>query len=234
MKKILFFVLFISFIGLLGYKFGFETLFTPGAVKRVRKESLQDIEKSAVEAESRYRKQLESSEKTGNAFEKLGKRYTEHKDWTPAIDSFKKAIEYGSSGARVHFFLGAAYANRGKELAEQSDIKKSEHHYRRAIEINPKLTDAEYGLGILTFYMKKNKGKGISIMKSIAAREPNYYQARFALARFYYENRNPSKSLSVYEDLYSDLNSRPESPKMEQYKKNCKKNISRLMMELSR
>lgn len=233
MKKILIPVLIILVLLLIGYKFGFKSIFYSGVVEKVREKSIEEIKKQADDAEKLFKNELESAEKAGRRFEKLGNKYIEHKDWTPAIQSLKKAIEYGQSGARVHYSLGAAYANRGMELSDEKDAENAEKHYRRAYEINPKLTDAKYGLAILMFYMKKKQDEAISVMKSIVSDEKDYYRASFALGRFYYEIKQPSKALSVYERLYSNLEKKQQSPKIKEYKKKCKDNISRIMLELS-
>jgi tetratricopeptide (TPR) repeat protein len=234
MKKIIIGILFISAISLGIYKYGVENLFTPGAVKRVREKTIERLIKDTKEAEGRYKNQLEKADKVGKSYEKLGRKYLQNKNWTPGIEALNRAVEYGSSGARVHYLLGAAYANRGKELGSKDDINKAEVHYKRAIELNDKMNSARYGLGILAFYLKKETDKGIMIMKSIIRRDREYYSARFALGRFYYETGKKNRSLAVYEDLYSDLQKKKDSPLMKEYRKKTKKNISRIMMELSK
>ena len=234
MKKIILPLMIMLTIGALGYKYGFDTLFTPGAVKKVRASTVEELQESIDDAEKEYEDQLASAERVGNAYERLGKEYLKRKEWTPGINALTKAVGYGSNGARTHYFLGLAYANRAKELESRKDIKKAKHHYGRALEENSQLTDAEYGLALVTFYLEKNRKKGITQMKKIVRRDPEYYQARFALGRFLYEDREPARALSVYESLYSDLQKKEESPKIKEMKKNCKENISRLMMEISR
>ncbi len=234
MKKILIGILFIAAVSLGIYKYGVKRLFTPGAVRKVREKKVERLIKDAEEAEGRYKKQLEKADKVGKSYEKLGKKYLQNKNWTPGIEALNKAVEYGSSGSRVHYLLGAAYANRGKELDNKDDIQRAETHYRRAIELNNRLNSARYGLGILIFYLKKDHGEGIKIMKSIIGRDREYYSARFALGRFYYETGKLDQSLEVYEDLYSDLRKKSDSPLMIEYRKKVKENISRVMMDRSR
>jgi tetratricopeptide (TPR) repeat protein len=211
MKKLILPLLIIILVGLLLYKYGCEGLFTLGAVKKVRPKGVTEIKKETDESVKRYRAQLEGAEKVGSNYEKLGREYVKKGDWTPAIEALTQAIEYGNTGARVHYFLGAAYANRANETAGKDDIEKAEHHYKMAVEKNPKIYDASYGLGILTFYLKKDRDKGIEIMKEISFKEPSYYQARFALGRFYYESGEAARALSVYQDHYSDLQKKPDS-----------------------
>ncbi len=71
-------------------------------------------------------------------------------------------------------------------------------------------------------------------MGNLYFRKRAYHKAGFALARFHYELGNPRKSLSIYEDLYDDLNKPAGSPQITEYKNSCKENIERLMREIAR
>jgi len=233
MRKFIVIFLFAAALGLLFYKYGFRELLTPGAVKKVRGPRLEELRKNAEKAEKDFKKHLESADRVGTAYERLGRTYLKNRNWTPAIQSFQKAVEYGQSGARVHYSLGVAYANRAQDLSDKKDVKEAEKHYRRAMEKNPDFHDAEYGLAILKFYTEDERREGIRILSGLVSRQPDYFRGRFALARFYYEDSRPDMALSVYESLYSDLEASPDSPKIREYRKQCKENISRLMMELS-
>jgi len=233
MKKFIIPFLIVTAFLIGGYKYGFKRLFTPSVIEKVRTGGVRDLKKQADESEELFRKELASAEKVGYRFVRLAQKYMEHKDWSPAVDSLKKAVEYGRSGARVHFLLATAYANRAIELGKKSDIQNAEKHYKRSLKINPRITDARYGLAILTFYLKKRNKEAIKIMKRIVTSEPDYYRAGFALGRFYYENSQVSFALSEYEKLYSRLGRAPESSIINEYRKQCSENISRLMLELS-
>ena len=236
MKKLLFVLLLISAFLVTGYFYGFKNLFTPTVVKKVKGTKIEKLKKEAVLAEKEFMENIASStkaERAGYSYEKLGESYLKNKDWTPAVESLEKAIEYGRSGARVHYSLGVAYANRARDLDDKEDIKKAESHYKRAVEKNPAMIDASYGLAILTYYLKKDREAAIGMAKSIVAADPTYYNGRFALARMYYENGDPAASLSVYEDLYDALSKEEDSPTIREYRENCRDNITRLMAELS-
>jgi len=234
MKKLILPLIIILSIGLTGYFFGFDTLFLPGAVKKVRQGRVEVLQKEADDAERRFKDHLESSEKAGNAYEKLGKKLLKRKDWTPAIKALSKAIGYGSGGARTHYMLGQAYANRAQELSSKKDTGMALFHYNRALEKNKNLIDAEYGIAILYFYLKKDPQEAIKRLEILVRKEPDFFQGRFALGNFRYSVGNPARALAIYESLYSDLEKKPDSPVMDQMKKNCKENISRIQLELTR
>ncbi len=234
MKKYLFIIVVITLFVLMFIKFGYKRMLTPGAVQKVRVNSIEQLKDRANDSEKKFKKELETADKVGTNFKNLGVKYINNRNWTPGILAFTKAIEYGKSSARVHHFLGAAYGNRYKELSNKSDIIKAEKHYKRAIEINPKLLDAKYGLSILTFYFKKNmKKEAIKSMKEVVRKDENFFDADFALARFYYEEGEKARALSVYEELYSKLKNLKETRRNIAFKKKCSENITRLMMEVS-
>jgi tetratricopeptide (TPR) repeat protein len=236
MKKLVVVLVILAVFLISGYFYGFKNLFIPSVIQRVKVSNIEELRHKAETAEEDFKKDITSATQAGRAgyaYEKLGAGYLQNGDWTPAIHSFEKAVEYGRSGARVHYNLGIAYANRARSLDSAADIKSAEAHYRRALEIRPGMADAAYGLAILTYYLKKDPAGGIAMARSIAATDPKYYQARFALGRFYYEKGDPASALGVYENLYEDLNREPDSPRIKELRKNCQDNITRLMVELS-
>lgn len=232
MKKILLILLVASILMFLGLKFGFKELLIPGAVKKVQAPDIEEMQKEADDSAKRYRSQLESAEKVKTNYEKLGRKYADRGSWTPAIECFTIALGYGSVSADIHYRLGASYANRAKETGSKDDIKMAESHYSKAISRNPEFVSAQYGLGLLVFYLKKDQAKGIEIMKELTARKPDFFDGRFALGRFYYENGEPARALSVYESLYAALQNKKDSNITQEMRDNCKANITRIMSEL--
>ena len=208
-------------------------LFTLKSVKTVRDENIEQLKKKASKYEKQLNEKLRSADSLSIVHQKLGEKYLDGKAWTSAIESFKKSIGYGRDTSFVHYSLAIAYANRGKGLASKADTEKAEHHYKRALEISPNNYDASYGLGILLFYSKQEREEGVRIMESLAQRKKVFYRARFALGRFYYELKKINKSLSIYENIHSDLERQTDSSEVKKYKKECRKNIERLMLELS-
>ncbi len=234
MYRFLFALFIVLFVGLLIWKVGFRDLFIPEAVKTVRSDQVTTLRKEAKKAEEEFKKEIETAERVGEAYEKLGGKYMELHDWTPAIEALEKAVAYGRSGFLAHHNLAVAYANRGRVLMKSGDIRKAEKHYEISIEKNPDFYDSRYGLAILKFYLTNEKEEAVDLLQVIISEKKTYFPARFALARVHYEQNRPERALAEYESLYSDLMSQPDSPLMKEYRENCKKNISRLMMELSR
>lgn len=176
----------------------------------------------------------EHSSRLSDIYFKLGEKYLEKRLWDLAIASFEKSISYGKNTAFNHYSLAIAMANRGRDLKSDRDIEAAEYQYRRALEINGDFPDAIYGLSILLFYEKKEKEEGLNLMEKLVAGSPTYYRAHFALGRFYYETNQLKKALTVYENLYSELEKKSsDSSTIREYREKCKENIQLLMQELS-
>jgi len=86
--------------------------------------SLEDLRDEAKEYEDDINTQVQASAKLGPVYEKLGIKYAETKSWDLSIDSLEKALKYGNDSAKVHFYLGAAYSNRGIILEIKLILKK--------------------------------------------------------------------------------------------------------------
>lgn len=234
MKKFIIPIVAVALIGLYIYKNGVRELFTLGAVKKVRTESIEKLESRIDLSEAEFKKDIEAAERLADDYEKLGQKYIDRKSWTPAINSLEKAIGFGKAGSSTHYWLGLAYANRGTELNSKSDLKQAESHYLMALKINHKITDAQYGLAILYYYKLDKKDLALKSMKKIVYTKPIYYDAHFALGRFHFENGHFDDSLAVYENLYSILDKKRSNFRIDALKKKCKENLSIVMIELNR
>ncbi len=163
----------------------------------------------------------------------LGSVYLEKKMWDMAIDAMQKAMKYGESGAAVFYQMGLAYANKGYDFDNARDFETAEQYYRKSLEKQPGYNDAAYGLAILLFYHRNGRDEAMKIVAEIIERNPSFYPARFAQAKFYYESGNKADALKVYEILHDDLSKLPESGMINEYRDRCKENITQIMAEMS-
>lgn len=211
-----------------------KKIFVLKSVRVVTQSETKRMEEELSDLTSKRTANPEVVNKIGVLYQNLGGKYNEKGAWDPAIDALQKALGYGRSTPLVHYQLAIAYANRGTQLENKDDIDKGQMHYEKALQIDPNFIEAKYGLAILLFYQKDNsRKKAVQLMEEIAKQKPTFYRARFALGRFYYENKDLNKSLSVYQDLYTDLE-KMDSPLAKEYKQACKENIQRITTELTR
>ncbi|HSV95336.1 MAG TPA: tetratricopeptide repeat protein [Spirochaetota bacterium] len=203
-------------------------------LRSVKSSAIADLKKKAAEYEARLAKG-DRPDRLGQIYYDLGLKYVEDGNWDQAIASFGKAMEFGKKSAALQYYAAVSYANRGKDLGKDEDIRRAEYHYRQAIGINPDYLDAHYGLAILVYYEKGDTALGTSMMEQVVARGGTYYRAHFALGKIYYEQGKPEKALSVYEALCSELERKSDdSTLIREYRQQCGDNVRQLMKELSR
>lgn len=230
MKKIIILIIFLLTAASFIYQYGFNDAFSGRGKKG--KEKIESLKEGAHSAENKYRQDMKSAEKVGYSYSRLGEAYLDRHDWTPAIDSLKKAIEYGRSGSQDHFLLAVAYANRARGTRDAEDIKKAELHYKTALELNHNFYQAMYGLAVLNYYIKGAKKDAVKQLTELIDSNPEYYRARFALARIYYTENRPARALRIYEEMYDILKKKPDTSLNAEYRKRCNSNILRIQSEL--
>ncbi|MBP7902012.1 MAG: tetratricopeptide repeat protein [Spirochaetes bacterium] len=190
--------------------------------------SLDDLLEEAKEYENDINSKGQASSKLGSVYEKIGIKYAETKSWELSIDSLEKALKYGNDSAKVHFYLGASYSNRGMNLGEKSDFDKAVFHYKKSLEKNSSNSEALYGLAFVEFYGLGDKESGLKKMKIVVDSDERNINARFALGRMYYESGKMPSALSVYEGIYAYAQNMPSSSKKDDYIKNAKANIDQI------
>ena len=210
-----------------------QEMFSLKSPQLAKGQSAEELIKEISRLEPKVKEKSESPNKLGRLYERLGEKYMETKTWNLAIDSFDKAIGYGRNNPLVYYSLGVCFANKANQTKNREEIDKAEAHYRKALELDPRYDNAAYGLGIMLFYLKDDKESALETMRNLSLRNKNFYRARFAMGRFQYEMGRPEKSLAIYESLFSDPEKEGSSPTINEYKRLCRENIDRLMMELS-
>ena len=202
--------------------------------KSINDRCFQDVKDKIARLEKEELKDPTTISRLAEQYNLIGTYYLERRLWDMTIDSFNKSIKYGNRNANAFYSIGLAYANRGVENNSAEDINNAEINYRKAIERSTDLLDAKYALSILLFYHRDNgKDEALTLINEIIVKNRAYYPARFADGRFNYETGNKERALKIYQDLASDLDKLPPSGINNDYKTECRNNITRIMTELS-
>jgi len=196
--------------------------------------TIDDLKNKIADLEKEKIKDTRIMNSLANNYSRLGTIYVEKRLWDPAIESYLKGMKYGKDTAGFYYSMGLAYGNRGTERDSREDIDKAEHYYKKAIAMQENYADAQNALAILLFFQKNEKNEALSLIEEVVSRNRKNYMARFTQARFYYEMDKLPRALSIYEELNADLEKLPPSGVIEEYKKNCRENIQRIMMEVNR
>lgn len=194
--------------------------------------TIEDLKDKIAAMEKEKIKDTRTMASLANNYSRLGTIYIEKRLWDPAIENYLKSMKYGKDTPGVYYSIGLAYGNRGSERNSSEDIDKAEFYYKKAIAMQDNYYDAQNALAILLFYHKDQKDKALAMIEEVVGRNKKNYMARFTLGRFLYEMDKLPRALSVYEDLNADLEKLPPSGIIDEYKKNCKDNIQRIMMEV--
>lgn len=117
-----------------------------------------------------------------------------------------------------YYFLGAGAVDADEK---NTYLIKSKAYYEKALEINPDIFEARYGLGLLLFFGFNDVIAAIDQMKVVLAGEPDNADAHFALGRFYYETGELGKSMGEYLELQKILPA--SSPKRDKVDENILK-----------
>ncbi len=210
--------------------------------ERVFYSSLREVKTSdsvIAELHKKIDKELKKSEDRQRKtqildwYEQLGERYLQARAWDRSIEYLEKAITSGRNAPNIHYLLGLAYANRGKDLGKSDDFSAAELHYRRSLEFGLVNNDSAYALAILLYYQGERKNEAVRLMEEYVKANKKSYQGRFGLARMYYEMGDLNRTLAVYEDLCPDLDRLSDSPMTKEYQEACHDNRQRVSQELS-
>ncbi|MBP7735399.1 MAG: tetratricopeptide repeat protein [Spirochaetes bacterium] len=195
---------------------------------------IEELKKKIAGLEEEKIKDARAMSSLANNYTYLGTLYVDKRLWDQAIDCYEKGISYGKDTPGVYYSIGLAYGNRGADRDSEEDIDKAERYYRKAIAMQNDYSDAQNALAILLYYHKNKKDEALSLIEEVVGRNKKNYLARFTQARFYYEMDKLPRALSLYEDLNAELEKLPPSQVKDEYMKNSRDNIQRIMMEIGK
>jgi tetratricopeptide (TPR) repeat protein len=135
----------------------------------------------------------------------LGEKYMELGSYNLAEEVLLEAEFLMPHNAFIKKDLGQCYYFLGLSALDKNDqlkfFSKSRAYYTKALEIDPELIEARYGLGLLLFFGYNDAFAAIDEMKEILESDPENVDAHFALGRFYYEIGELGKALGEYIEL---------------------------------
>lgn len=198
--------------------------------KAYKEDRAEKWEQAIKEYDIVIKMKVDAREYQANLYRKLGKYHMQMDHWNDALENYLKAKEILPNEGLVHYRLGLCYSQLSRSAenkAQQEElIRKAEESYQMALKLNPALIDPLYGLGIIYFLVYKEYNKGIKYMGEVLTRDPKNIDARFALARFYYEMGELGPSLDFYKSLLNIV------PERDQRYQQVKDNIARILKEM--
>lgn len=121
----------------------------------------------------------------------LGILYFESSDYAKAILFLERALSKNPNDPYIHLYLAESHSATG-----QTDLAESE--YRQALQLNPDLTEAQYGLGLI-LESRGETQKALEYYRSVASKNPNHAGAFFQIGSIAYRQNNLKEAAEAFE-----------------------------------
>lgn len=120
----------------------------------------------------------------------VGRKYYLDGEYEKANNAFQEEIRNKPS-SEAYFYLGLSYG-------KLEQIEKEIEAYKKAIELNPKISATHYNLGY-AYNMSGDKNKAIDELKVAIRLRNNYLAAHYLICKIYSEIGQNENALSEYE-----------------------------------
>ena len=199
------------------------------ALSRQRKDT-GELDRVRGELRRTINRKIQAVRLLESASRVLGKKYLELGSYYLAEEALLESEFLKPYNAFIKKDLGECYYFLGLAASEYEErdnfFSKSRQYYLKTLELEPDLTEARYGLGLLLFFGFDEVGGAIGEMQKILEHETKHVGAHFALGRFYYEIGELNKSLGEYIALTRIL------PRNSPKKKKAEENIIHINREM--
>ncbi|MBQ1949300.1 MAG: tetratricopeptide repeat protein [Treponema sp.] len=191
--------------------------------------SIEEI-KSAINKYDEQAKQVQMKNgKIGLWYKILGTRYIDRKMYGEALKCFQTALEFYPENPNLYYYTAvcAGYMSHaaldfdavGNFEKKQNYLNLSESAYLRALQIDPRLTTALYGIGVLYVFELDENEKAIPYLERYLDIETRSIDGMFVLARAYYSTEQYDKAVQLYDRIISTSKSAEKRAEAEANKK---------------
>jgi tetratricopeptide (TPR) repeat protein len=171
------------------------------ASKYARKGKPEDWERAIKEYEKIITLKIEAYDRVAYLHRRLGDLFLEREMFKKAEEHYLAALEILPNVPEIHCSLGIVYANLG--ITEPHYFDKAIRSYEKAILLRPDYARPYYGVGLVYFYKKGLRKKGIERLQKAIELSPEYVEAHVALGQMYYEEGEFEKAIREYEKAIS-------------------------------
>lgn len=132
-------------------------------------------------------------------------------EFEKAIKNFSDAIKEDPYKAKYHYYLGESYQRYLLEKFEnknrQDIFEKAEYAYKRALELNPRYTEAHFGLGIL-YFLNGRLENALDHFEAILEIDPKNKKANEEIAKVYLRLDKPYLARKHFQRAFTDKGSK--------------------------
>jgi len=169
------------------------------------------------EAIESFKKTIEKSPDSVEAYYNLGLSYLRSGDIDKAIVSFETATQLKPDSIEAHLAMGECYFNKGEN-------KKAMDSFSRALEIQPNNPKAYYNIGIV-YYKNDNPEEAIHYFEQAIALDPKFSSAFYQAGLACIQKGDLKKAVKFFEDFLKVEPDAPEAVKVEGLIQELKKQI---------
>lgn len=191
--------------------------------------SIEEIKEAISKYDDEAREVQMKNGKVGLWYKILGTRYIDRKMYGEALKCFQMALEYYPDNPNLYYYTAicAGYMSHASlDFDATGNFEKKNHYlelsesaYLRALEIDPRLTTALYGLGVLYVFELDECEKAVPYLERYLNIETRSVDGMFLLARAYYFTEEYDKAIALYDKIIETTKSAEKKAEAEANKK---------------
>jgi tetratricopeptide (TPR) repeat protein len=172
---------------------------------RLTDERIREIEEGIRMHREIVQKKIESAEHLGVYHKMLALEYLRRAMYSLSLEHFREAIAIQTENPVLFYYGGVTAARAAKSSPDEGSrdelFQLSEWSYSRAIELNPRHSEALYGLAVLYAFELDRPDDAVPLTRRVLERRPNHLEARFVLARAYVLTGRTEEALQEYQEI---------------------------------
>ncbi|HEQ71847.1 MAG TPA: tetratricopeptide repeat protein [Spirochaetia bacterium] len=140
--------------------------------------------------------------------------YIDREMYGEALDQIRAARSIYPESPTLFYYAGLCSARVGKSMTAPSEQRERDRYYadaaayyRRSVELDPGYFDSVKGLAVLEIFELGQPAQAESVLVNFLDREPGNSEAKFLLARVYFETGRAEAAVDLYEDIAAEATS---------------------------
>ena len=121
----------------------------------------------------------------------LGEAFADRKEYSAALEEYRKALTIDPSQARLHFLAGVV-------LIHQGESAEAEKEFRAALKLNPTDVASKYHLAY-ALIQRQDKTEAFSLLRQVIDQDPKYADAYYELGKLLLERGEVKEAISNLE-----------------------------------
>jgi len=121
----------------------------------------------------------------------LGEAFAEQKEYSAALEEYRKALAIDPSQARPHFLAGVV-------LIHQGESAEAEKEFRAALKLDPTDAASKYHLAY-ALIQRQEKTEAFSLLRQVIDQDPKYADAYYELGKLLLERGDVKEAISNLE-----------------------------------